>query len=293
MTYHSQLNWIMLVTVIGLAIFLYLRPEIEALQEYKVSIHPIETVESIRIVRNEKAITLKHLDSYWRLVKPISARADESKVNQMLDILSANSNKSFPLTEQTHLGLDQPIVELYIDDVYFGFGGLAPTTNLQYLITDNNIYLVSPRYAIQLPVNPLELISPNLLASDEIPVRFEIGNVVVHQQDEVWNIVSSNPEKVLSQDELKNWVHKWHTVNAATVAYHARLDSSLMDEDEDNKIKINLQSGQEIIFKLRQNDTEMALLRVDEGISYHLPVDIGKHLLVTGGIESDKMLSVD
>ncbi len=295
MTYHSQLNWIMLVTVIGLAIFLYLRPEIEALQEYNVSIHPIETVENIRIIRNEKEINLKYLNNYWHLVKPILARADENKVNQMLEILSASSNKNFPLTEQTNLGLDQPIVELYIDDVYFGFGGLAPTTNLQYLITDNNIYLVSSRYAIRLPVNPLELISPNLLATDEIPVRFEINDLTVHQHNGVWDMVSPNPEKALSQDELKHWAHNWHAVNAATVVYHSRLDSSLMDKDKDkeNKIKISLQSGQEIIFELRQNDIEMVLLRVDEGISYHLPIDIGKRLLAPGGIESDKMLSAN
>jgi uncharacterized protein DUF4340 len=292
MTNHSQLNLIMLATVVGLATFLYLRPEIEDIQEFKVSTQSIEAVESIRIVRNEKEITLKLLDNYWQLVKPISARADEHKVNQLLEILSVSSNKSFPLTEQTHLGLDQPVVQLYINDAYFGFGGLAPTTNLQYLITNDNIYLVSPRYSILLPVNPLELISTNLLAIDEIPVRFEINNLIVQQQDGVWNMISPDIENRLSQDELKHWTQMWHAVNAATVAFHSRIDSR-KGEDKDNKVKIGLQDGQEIIFKVLQNDSEVTLLRVDAGISYHFPIDVGMRLMAPANIDADKMPSVN
>ncbi|MCH9639035.1 MAG: DUF4340 domain-containing protein [Betaproteobacteria bacterium] len=292
MTNHSQLNLIMLATVIGLAIFLYLRPGVEKDQEYKVSILATEAVESIQLIRNEKEIILKQLNSVWHLEKPFLARADERKVIELLEVLSASSNVIFPKTEQAHLGLDQPIVELYINDSYFGFGGLAPTTNLQYLVTDNSIYLVFPRYSILLPVNPLELVSTNLLAINEIPVRFEINNLIVQRQGDVWNIISpdNNNENLLSQDELKQWTQSWHTVDATTVTFHPLIDSN---EDMDSKFRISLLDGQEIFFKVQKNASEVIFLRIDESLSFHFPVDVGKRLLAPTGIEADKTLSVN
>jgi len=266
----------MFATVVGLAIFLYLRPESESTQEYKVSTQLIETVEHVRIVRNEQEIVLARSNNNWQLKKPIAAQADENKVNQLLGILSASSNQSFMLTEQANLGLDQPLVQLYIEDEYFGFGGLAPTTNLQYLETNNIIYLVSPRYSVQLPVNPLELINTSLLASNEIPIQFETDHLRIHQQNRIWDIVSPESTVELNQDEFNRWIHMWHSVSADHVSFYGHLTS---DEDENSTIKISLQDGQDVIFKLMQNDLELALLRVDEGISYHFPIDVGKQLL--------------
>jgi len=290
MTNHSQLNLIMLATVVGLAIFLYLRPGVEKDQEYKVSTLAVEAVESVRLVRNKKEIILKYLNGSWHLSEPILVRANERKVIELLEILSASSNIIFPLTDQIHLSLEQPIVELYINDLYFGFGGLAPTTNLQYLITDNNIYLVSPRYAILLPVNPLELASTNLLATDEIPVRFEINDLIVQQQGVVWNIVSPDIENRLSQDEFKHWTQSWHAENATTIAFHSRIDSN---EDMDNKVKISLHDGQEIYFKAQKNSSEVTFLRVDESVSYHFPIEVGKRLMAPANVEADKILPVN
>ncbi len=282
----------MLATVIGLAIFLYLRPGIEKDQEYKVSTLAIEAVERIQLIRNEKEIILKQLNSVWYLAEPFLARADTRKVAELLEILSASSHVIFPLTDQAHLGLDQPLVELYINDSYYGFGGLAPTTNLQYLVTDNGIYLVSPRYSILLPVNPLELVSTNLLAIDEIPVRFEINSLIVQRHGDVWNIIfpDNKNENLLSQDELEQWTQSWHAVDATTIAFHPRVDSN---EDMDSKVRISLLDGQEILFKAQKNASEVVFLRIDESLSYHFPVDVGKRLLAPTGIEADKMLSVN
>ena len=282
----------MLATVVGLAIFFYLRPGIEKDHEYKVSTLASEAVESIRLVRNEKEIILKQLNSVWHLAEPILARADERKIIELLKVLSASSNMIFPITDQAHLGLDQPIVELYLNDLYFGFGGLAPTTNLQYLLTDNDIYLVSPRYSILLPVNPLELVSNNLLAIDEIPVRFKIDDLIVQREGDVWNIISpdNKNEALLSQDEFKRWTQSWHAVNATTIAFHPRIDSN---EDMGSNVRISLQEGQEIFFKVQKNASEIIFLRIDESLSYHFPVDVGKRLLVPARIQADKMLSVN
>ena len=280
----------MLATVIGLAIFLYLRPGVEKDQEHKVAMFANTAVESIRLVRNEKEIILKRLNNVWYLAEPILARADERKVAELLEVLSASSHVIFPLTDQAHLGLDQPLVELYINDSYFGFGGLAPTTNLQYLVTDNSIYLVSPRYAVLLPANPLELASTNLLAVNEIPVRFEINDLIVQRQGDVWNIIAPDNNNLLNQDELEYWAQRWHAVNATTIAFHSRTNSG---EEMDDTVRIILQDGQEIFFKTQKSADEVIFLRIDESMSYRFPTDVGKRLLVPTSIEVNRVLTVD
>jgi len=174
MTYHSQLNLIMLATVIGLAVFLYLKPQFqsETDETFQISVRTPETVQTIRIMRQGQKIALERNENSWHLVAPFSARADEELVGKILNILSAHSRQRFPLRDSESFNLDHPIIELYFDDDYFAFGGLAPITNEQYLGINENVYLVSPRYAIWVPVSPKDLVNPRLLGDDAMPVRF-------------------------------------------------------------------------------------------------------------------------
>ncbi len=280
MNYHSQLNIIMLVTVIGLAISLYLRPASDSVSEHMVAEQSADTVKLIRIIRNEIEITLNKLDGYWYIEKPLFVAADKEKVDRILEILSATSQQRFALSEQAHLGQDQPIVELYIDQLYFGFGGLAPTTNLQYLVTDQNIHLVSPRYAVFLPSNPLELVSTSLLAKNEIPVQYESANWRVYQQESVWRAhFPGSEEETMNSQELNDWHQLWRNVHASNIAFHAQTDT---DRDA-NKITISLQGGREIVFTIMRNGKEFILLRDDEAISYFFPPEIGERLLSPDG----------
>ena len=282
MNYHSQLNLIMLATVIGLAVFLYLRPAVDSIQEYNVSAHTSDVVKSIRIVRSGIEIQLKKCDDNWFLEKPVFVAADKDKVNKVLEILSASSQQRFSRSEQSHLGQDQLLVELYIDDVYFGFGGLAPTTNLQYLVTDQHIDLVSPRYAVFLPSSPLELARTSLLAEDEIPVQFETNDWRVYQQDLVWHVQFKEPKEVSNSKELDDWHQLWRKVHASNLAVHDQIEIDL--ELSENSITIHLQDGRVIHFAFFKYDSELVLLRLGEAVSYHFPPEIGGRLLNPGAM---------
>ena len=85
------------------------------------------------------------------MIKPVQARTDEKKVTELLQILTAISHQRFPRVDLERFGLDQPNVQLYLDDEYFGFGGFAPTLQRQYVMTGDHVYLISPRYVLALP----------------------------------------------------------------------------------------------------------------------------------------------
>lgn len=276
MTHHARLNLIMFATIAGLMVFIYFRPQSQDIQEYSVSSGSVEAAQSLRIVRQQQEIILKRLDNRWHLIKPVQARADEKKVSDILQILAATSNQRFSLEDLERFDLDQPNVQLYIDDEYFGFGGFAPTTHQQYVATGDHVYLISPRYVLALPSSASDLISPELLASNEIPVRFELNHLTVELQNESWHVTMQHSGEVLDKEAIKYWTQLWQTTHAGAVTLGQEFGSDFIEKDF---IKISLQDGQKINLKILQSEAEIVFLRVDDGIGYHFSVDAGQQLL--------------
>lgn len=276
MTHHARLNLIMLATIVGLMVFIYFKPQSQGVQEYSISSGSVEAAQNLHIVRQKQEVELKRLDSRWHLTKPVQARADEKKVSDILQILTATGHQRFPLADLARFGLDQPNVQLYIDEEYFGFGGFAPTTHQQYVATGDHVYLISPRYVLALPSSASDLISPELLASNEIPVRFELNHLTVELQNESWRVTMQHSGETLGEETIKHWTQLWQTTHAGVVTLGQAFGSDFVER---GFIKISLQSGQKIDLKILQSETEIAFLRVDDGIGYHFSVDAGQQLI--------------
>lgn len=293
MTYHARLNLIMLTTIVGLVIFLYIRPQSYDVQEYRISSLSAEAARSIRILHKDTHMVLKKAENHWHLTEPINARADEKKVTQLLEILSAKSEHRFSLTDLDRFSLDKPNVRLSIDHESFDFGGLTPVTNQQYIATDESVFLISPRYAVMLPSQPIKIVSPTLLAETETPVSFELGDVSIKKQEEDWIISPENTEQLLSQVKINHWVELWQQVAASNLI----LDSEILNIDDatlaQKEIKISLQNGQKIKFNVLQHGTELFLMRSDEAIRYVFSGDVGKSLLDPYYISNEPILFED
>jgi len=287
MTHHARLNLVMFATIIGLLVFLYFRPQSQDIQKYSVSSNSAETIQNLRIVRQQKEIVLNKSDDRWYMIEPIQARADERKIIEVLQILTANSHQRFPLADLERFGLNRPNIQLYIDNEYFSFGGFAPTTTQQYMATGSYIYLISPRYAITLSLIASDLISPILLASNEDPVKFELNHLTLELQNGNWSSISRDSMEILNKEIIRHWIHLWRTMRARELTINQELGA---DFAEAINIKISLQDGQEINLKAFQNETEWVFLRVNEGIGYHFPVDVGHQLLDPRELQSHSIL---
>ncbi|MBP6354317.1 MAG: DUF4340 domain-containing protein [Nitrosomonas sp.] len=285
MTYHARLNLIMVTTLIILVTFLYLRPQSQQPEEYSVSSGTVRSAQNIRIVRQEKEIVLKHLDNGWHIIEPVYAFADESKVLEIMNILSATSQQRFPLADLERFSLERPNMQLYIDNEYFGFGGFAPTTNQQYLATGDYVYLISPRYVITLPLEASDMLNPMLLTPNETPVKFELTDLTVAFQNGKWNSTTQNAEQLPKEDVIKHWIQLWQTTYANKITLEQAFGE---DFAEIGHIKISLQNGQEISFKVLQNEAEVVILRINQGISYHIPIEVGQQLLDPNAIHSNQ-----
>ena len=277
----------MLATIAGLAVFLYFRPQSPDIHKYPLSTSPVEAVQSLRIVRQQQEIALQQLDNHWYLVKPVQARADERKIAEILEVLTVSSSQRLPLADLERFGLDQPNVQLYLNDEYFGFGGFAPTTNQQYVATSDQVYLISPRYVLALPSSASDLINPQILASNEIPVKFELNHLTVEFQNENWRITVQHSGEALDEETIKHWIQLWQTAHAD----EQRLEQAIgPDFVETGSIEITLQNKQEINLRILQNKFTLVLLRVNDGFGYQFPIDAGQQLVDPHRIKSNQIV---
>ncbi len=284
---HSWLNLIMLVTVAVLATVLYIKPSLQEEATHKISSLSVEAVQHIRITRQDIAIELSRADNHWYMRKPVEGRVNKEKVERILEILSAASQHLLPLANLDRYGLISPLIELQINQESFKFGDFAPVTNEQYIATRQHIFLISPRYAASLAVLPTDLLDSRLFAEDEIPVEFTLADFhLKHEQG--WQVSPPHHEHTFSQDVLNQWTQAWYSAQAI----YLTLDSGKPDTDGE-EISIVLQDGRKIRLIAVQNESELTLQRIDEGIRYHFPIGFGNQLLDPQFFNKDQTVLVE
>ena len=278
MTSRSLLNLTMLAAVASLAVWVYFKPKPQNdSQEYRVSSQVAENVQGLRIERQGVEIVLQKIGENWDLLEPIQGRADEIKVGQILEVLTATSPRRFPAIDLERFDLLHPAVRLYIDKDLFSFGGFVPITNEQYVANNGSIHLLAPRYATMLARQPIDLLSPRLFAQGEIPIGFEFEKVKVMEWDDGWRIAPEKPKASLTQNELIHWVQSWQQAYAAGLSLSAEGPNQTGDGKQG--IKITLRGGGGIQLTILQQQPELVLLRVDTGVRYRFPGEMGRRLL--------------
>ena len=278
MTSRSLLNLTMLAAVASLAVWVYFKPKPQNdSQEYRVSSQVAENVQGLRIERQGVEIVLQKIGENWDLLEPIQGRADEIKVGQILEVLTATSPRRFPAIDLERFDLLHPAVRLYIDKDLFSFGGFVPITNEQYVANNGSIHLLAPRYATMLARQPIDLLSPRLFAQGEIPIGFEFEKVKVMEWDDGWRIAPEKPKASLTQNELIHWVQSWQQAYAAGLSLSTEGPNQIGDGKQG--IKITLRGGGGIQLTILQQQPELVLLRVDTGVRYRFPGEMGRRLL--------------
>jgi len=274
----------MLATIVGLAFFLYLKPELESQidAEFQISVRDPNTVQTIKIIRHGEQTTLHRREDQWYLTSPFYGRADTETIGNILNILSANSRQRFLMTDHEDFNLDQPVIELYLDDDYFAFGGLAPTTDQQYLAINRHVYLVSPRYAIWIPVKPIDAVSAGLLSDDEIPVTFDFKDFSVQQSginSHGWQLVDRESGQPIT-DLSERWVQLWRASQASELIIDQQIRLSAQ-----STVELTLENGRIIPFQVWHDENGTVIFRDNESVGYYFSDSIGQQLLNPHRIE--------
>lgn len=274
------LNAVLLAVVAALAALAWLSPGDEGPAQHALSTLKPAEARSIRIERADAPdVLLERKEGAWYLTAPLAARADEQRVQRLLEILEARASYKVPGGGLERFELDRPVARMTVGGQVFSFGMLNAVTREQYVATGDAVYAVHLRYGAAFPANAADLASRRLLGPGEVPVRVELEKFTVAQRDGKWAVVPPGGEA--SQDDLARWINGWRQAVAVHVEPHV---GGRPRQD----VVIELKGGARVALGVLASGPNTVLTRPDEKLQYHLRVEAAKRLLSPPGTEPKK-----
>ena len=266
------LNALLVVVVAALGALVYLKPGGDAPGEHSLSQLKASEVKSIRIERQgAPGMALEKKAAGWVVTAPFAARADESRVQRLLEIAEAKSAHRMAAGGLDRFELEQPVARVTLAGQTFSFGMVNAVTREQYVLAGDAVYAVHPRYGMALPAGPLDLASRQLLGPVETPLRIEFKDFTVEQRDGKWTLTPP-PAGELSQDDLVRWVDGWRLASAIRVEPYVGGKSR-------PDIKIQLKNGGSLTLGVLASGASLVLARPDEKLQYYFRTETAKRLL--------------
>ena len=226
----------------------------------------------------------KIVDNHWRMLSPHKARADELYVYRILSVLATSSLEKLSSDDLSKYGLDQPSLKITflgnkLEEVIL-FGTYNPINEDQYVLYNNNVFLISGGFSETASFMPVELIEKNPIAKSEKIKSFDFSRLEQWQDSRlklnytngIWNVKGKNISII--QADVNEWYEMtWKNIPAKSVEpykMNERLGFKSFDIVLNNK---------KLTFYRIQESPELLLFRKDEGLLYHFPSDLGFTML--------------
>ena len=164
----------------------------------------------------------------------------------------------------------------------FAFGTYNPVTEQQYVLFDNNVFIIDGIFSEMASYLPVELIDKRPLAPFEKVMKFDFSRLEQWQEnylrieiDDSGNFTADGKKIDYKSEQLAEWFSdNWLNALATRVEpykFDARIGYKSFDIYLDDKAKIT--------FYRIQESPELLLYRKDEGLLYSFPQDRGFSML--------------
>ncbi|MEY3745721.1 MAG: hypothetical protein RIQ76_216 [Pseudomonadota bacterium] len=276
------INIILLVMVLSISLFLFLKPtKIKQTKQFSISTFNLSDFDSIKIDFPSRAsVILKKSSESWDMIEPVKARADQFSVQKIISIVATSSSEKLPSNDLAKYGLDKPTMKLKLihkgQEEEFIFGTYNSVTEDQYLLYKENVYLISGSYSEAAATQPIELIDKLPLTKSEEIKYFDFSRLEQWQSKRLKvtrnnNEWSANEGSQFKQNEMAEWFDMTWVKNPAKSVEKSSIDLRVPYKSFD----IHTIDGKKITFLRLQESPETKLYRVDEGLLYNFGSDIG------------------
>ena len=137
-------------------------------------------VRRIEVERaGEPRIRLEQTPDGWRMREPMDLDADQGQVERLLSGLRTPVQRSFPAQSAAlgELGLAPAKLQVRLDDLILGFGGLDPLGQRRYVAADGLVHLIDDGVYARLIAPPIDYCSRQLLPRATPPVYATLNGV--------------------------------------------------------------------------------------------------------------------
>ncbi len=272
-------NVVLALLVLGLGLWMTLKPGDKAPEDFPLSAQKPSEVDRITIRRQGlPEFVLEKREGAWRQSAPFAARAESSQTGRLLDLLAARSTQKLPATDLARFELDKPFATVTLGKDTFAFGTVNTLTSEQYVLSGDAVYLVSPVFGYGLPTREDSLASHRLLGDDEIPAGVEVSGATLAQKDGKLTLTRADSAKAEppSQDDLSRWLEGWRYASALTTQI-------AKDIPPGEPLRVMLKGDRTIEFVIVARAPDVKLFRRDENMLFTLSQEQGTQLLALPG----------
>jgi hypothetical protein len=268
------LNLLLAVVVAGLGLFVALKND-DQKQKPPLTSLKMTDIRSVRLVRADGSETyLTQCDNAWRLQTPVRARAHAFAVENLIRLSTApvDADVSADARSLADYGLDKPAVRVFLNDEELAVGGRHPFKNLHYVLAQNRVRLVAANAVAPTLRRATDFIDTKLLAENQKLTGIEMSRFKLLRKDGTWQ--RAPKDEKASSDAINLFVSHWQFASALSVKRHeggAAIGTIKLTMDDNGKPAT-------LTLKIIKHESEFVLLRPDENLEYHFPVDVGKRL---------------
>lgn len=271
MTRRVQLNIVLAAVAILLATSLWLtgpeppdapKPLLDVAPQdiHRIEIHAAGTAEPIVLTRSQ---------GQWRLASPVSARANENRINDLLAIAGIAPAQRYPAGEidAKDAGLAQPKATLRFNNgPLLAIGSRAPLATARdkrYVRIGDTVALAAMPQAGLLDMGWTQWLDPHLLADDAELQKLSLPEVTLSRTDTGgWRVEPESRDQ--GADAAQFTVDTWRHALAISITAAA-------DKPARATVKLLFADGRSRILEVIARQPEFVLRDPQLGVTYHLP----------------------
>lgn len=234
-----------------------------------------EQIERIRITTpDQPTINLARTDTGWRLDAPVTARADQATMNQVLRLASTASKRRMAAgqVDLGRLGLLEPVAEVQFDDApAIQLGGSEAVKGFRYAQVGREIHLINEPNLQALDGDYSDLISRRLLPPDARITRLTLPERQLSPNEQGgWNIEPVTD--TASAEAAQRTVDLWERTQAmwAGPASNTPAPETVVVETADHG---------RLTFGVVAREPQLQLRRGDLGVVFHVGANRAAPLL--------------
>lgn len=268
------INLVLLLGVLALGAFYWFKPATMDQPMKPISTIERADIERIRVERpDEPTIDLEKQNDDWRLLAPLQADAEDSRVGSILLLPLSASESRFPAAHQqlAKFGLEPAQLTITFDSKKFVIGDASPLNDQQrYVLYDDHVHLIDSRLYQRLNAPLTYYVNPSLTPPDSQLTRIRLPDGVLSQRGEEWHVV---PERL--SDSPDSVAESWQTARATYVKTH---DSSTSEYS--NEVTLEFAEHESISYRIVETMPQIILAQPEQGLQYHLRSDMAEDLLL-------------
>lgn len=251
------INLVLLLCVIGLAVFLGTNKEQEIIEPdvTLTDIYP-DSIHRIHIERRDlDDIIFQKQNDHWHMQSPFNLPANPSRIKVMLKLLQAHSYDHFsaPDNDLTPYMLAVPAVSIVLNDTRIAFGDTNPLNKkLRYVLVKDTVHIINDSLFHQLQTSATFFLNQKLIPPGATIKAIHLPELTIGNTD-------SGKVTRAHQQIIKAWMH----VESVYVGKYEEIEPI-------DTIKLELTSGEIIEFIILSARPNLILARPDTGIKYHI-----------------------